>query len=263
VRFFVRFFITCALCATVFCALHLPAATAANQIMLGPVKKPLTNQDVVQMVKAKFADSTIVKVIQANNSNFDLSVPALVALKTVGASQQVIEEMLSAGTSKKEARTTALTTPPSPPPPTNPPPAAPVAVPARAPARSKPTDLPDKVGMYLSDDFVKAAIEAVHAIDGTVQLTKETRQHADEAMERVSVVKDLEMGESIRKMENTAFFWLSIYRGKVDNHRTRVDTAIWRGEEVTSLVLDQYKCSTGVVDALRSRTLNSLPESCK
>jgi len=149
VRFSVRFFITCVLGATVFCAVHLPTATAANQIMLGPVKKPLTNQDVVQMVKAKFADSTIVKVIQGNDSNFDLAVTALVALKTAGASQQVIEEMLSTRTSKKEFVTTPVATPPPPPPPTNPPSASPVAVPARALAPSKSTDLPDEVGMYL------------------------------------------------------------------------------------------------------------------
>lgn len=87
--------------------------------MLAPIKKPLTNQDVIQMVRTKFADSTILKTIQASETNFDISVTALVALKTAGASQQVIEEMLSVGTSKKEVRLKAIPTPPSVPPPTN------------------------------------------------------------------------------------------------------------------------------------------------
>ena len=64
-------------------------------------KKPsLTNQDIVRMVKDKFSDSTIVKAIEANHTAFDVSATALIALKDSGASQTVIEAMLSAAVSK-------------------------------------------------------------------------------------------------------------------------------------------------------------------
>src|SRR5580704_7167889 len=64
-------------------------------------KKPsLTNQDIVRMVKDKFSDSTIVKAIEANTTNFDVSATALIALKDSGVSQTVIEAMLSAAVSK-------------------------------------------------------------------------------------------------------------------------------------------------------------------
>jgi hypothetical protein len=63
-------------------------------------KPPLTNQDIVRMVKDKFADSTIVKAIQANHTAFDVSATALIALKDSGVSQTVIKAMLSAGIPK-------------------------------------------------------------------------------------------------------------------------------------------------------------------
>jgi hypothetical protein len=59
-------------------------------------KPPLTNQDIVRMVKDKFSDSTIVKAIEANHTAFDVSATALIALKDSGVSQTVIEAMLSA-----------------------------------------------------------------------------------------------------------------------------------------------------------------------
>src|ERR1700745_3148331 len=64
-------------------------------------KKPLTNDDVVQMVKAGFQESMIVKAIEANDANFDVSVQALVDLKNAGVSQPIIEAMLAAEARKK------------------------------------------------------------------------------------------------------------------------------------------------------------------
>jgi hypothetical protein len=63
-------------------------------------KPPLTNPDIVRMVKDKFSDSTIVKAIEANHTAFDVSATALIALKDSGVSQSVIEAMLSAATPK-------------------------------------------------------------------------------------------------------------------------------------------------------------------
>ena len=70
---------------------------------------PLTNRDVVTMVKAKFSDAIIVKTILANRTNFDVSVQGLLRLQNVGVSPQVIDAMLSAAGGKN--RTPAMVTP--------------------------------------------------------------------------------------------------------------------------------------------------------
>jgi len=66
-------------------------------------KKPLTNADVVSMVKAGLAESTIVLAIQRSATDFDTSAQALIALKTEGVPQKVLDAMLTAGTEKKTA----------------------------------------------------------------------------------------------------------------------------------------------------------------
>ena len=66
-------------------------------------KKPLTNADVVQMVKAGFDEQTVVKAIQANGTHFDVSPQALVALKNSGVSQMIIQAMLSSATKENGA----------------------------------------------------------------------------------------------------------------------------------------------------------------
>lgn len=63
---------------------------------------PLTDQDVLQMVKAGFDDTTILRYIRENDVDFDLSIPAMVSLKNAGVSQSLIQAMLSIEVSKKE-----------------------------------------------------------------------------------------------------------------------------------------------------------------
>lgn len=60
-------------------------------------KKPITNADIVAMVKAQFPESTIVVAIQQSPPNFDTSPQALIELKAQGVSPKVIEAMLQAG----------------------------------------------------------------------------------------------------------------------------------------------------------------------
>lgn len=59
-------------------------------------KKPLTNGDIIQMVKAGFTQQTITEAIKADRTNFDTSLQGLLALKKAGVSQPVIDAMLSA-----------------------------------------------------------------------------------------------------------------------------------------------------------------------
>jgi hypothetical protein len=80
--------------ALLFCGLFF-ATTAFAQ-----ANKPLVNGDVIQMVKAGFPDATVIKAIEANQTNFDVSVPALMELKNAGVSQPLIDAMLSAEAKK-------------------------------------------------------------------------------------------------------------------------------------------------------------------
>lgn len=98
-----RFVIVCVIYSMVLSVAQFPRAAAAPAPAQIQVRNALNNQDVAQMVKARFPDTTILKVIQANDTDFDLSVPAMVSLKSLGVSQLVIEAMLSAGANKKTA----------------------------------------------------------------------------------------------------------------------------------------------------------------
>ena len=79
-------------------------------------KKPLTNADVIKMVKAELPESTILMAIQANPSQFDSSVDALLDLKTNGVPPAIMEAMLksSASAAPGAPATEAAIPPPAP-----------------------------------------------------------------------------------------------------------------------------------------------------
>jgi len=111
---------------------------------------PLTNQDVIDMTRSKFSDSVIEKAIQANRGDFDVSVGALMRLRSAGVSQPVIETILSAATSRQAepaASTIVPTTEPKP-----------EFQAAEKQARADP-DLPEDVGIYLREQGKLVAIE--------------------------------------------------------------------------------------------------------
>jgi hypothetical protein len=72
------------------------------------------NDDVRAMSEAQFSESTILAVIAANPTRFDVSPRALVALKGAGVSEVVIEAMLEAETAKRHAPVQAPEPPPAP-----------------------------------------------------------------------------------------------------------------------------------------------------
>jgi hypothetical protein len=55
----------------------------------------LTNVDIIRMTRSKFDDATIIKTIQAFNTDIDVSVAALLELKEAGVTQTVIQAMLA------------------------------------------------------------------------------------------------------------------------------------------------------------------------
>jgi hypothetical protein len=76
-------------------------------LALAQSKKPLTNSDIVQMVKAGFTEQTITDAIKANDTAFDTSVQGLIALKNSGVSQTIIDAMLSAEARKRASAAVA------------------------------------------------------------------------------------------------------------------------------------------------------------
>ncbi len=63
--------------------------------------KPLTNQDVVSMVRSRLPESVILSAIQTNDTDFDVSAQGLIALQKAGVNQKVMETMLAAANNKK------------------------------------------------------------------------------------------------------------------------------------------------------------------
>lgn len=57
--------------------------------------KPMTNQDVINMVRAKLPESTVVMAIRAAEPEFDTSADGLIKLKTAGVTQNVIETIIT------------------------------------------------------------------------------------------------------------------------------------------------------------------------
>ncbi|MGB7414413.1 MAG: hypothetical protein WA902_09415, partial [Thermosynechococcaceae cyanobacterium] len=77
----------------------LPIATAA--MLLSPISalsqssgQPLTNADVLKLIKAGIPEETIILSVQNNPANFDTSPDALIELKRQGVSQKIMNAML-------------------------------------------------------------------------------------------------------------------------------------------------------------------------
>ncbi len=65
--------------------------------------KPLTNDDVVAMVKGGLPENTIINAINAQDSNFDVSATALIKLKQQAVNAKIMDAMLAAANKKHSA----------------------------------------------------------------------------------------------------------------------------------------------------------------
>lgn len=63
--------------------------------------QPLTNQDVIAMVKNALSETVILSAISTNDTNFDVSANGLIALKKAGVTSNVMQAMLKAVNTKK------------------------------------------------------------------------------------------------------------------------------------------------------------------
>jgi hypothetical protein len=108
--------------------------------LLGTLSAPvfaqevLTNQSIVEMVKAGLSERVIVAKIRTSPTNFDVRTDALIALKKNGVPEKVIEVILA-----PSSPPTASAAAPSPPPSAAPPGGVAMVPPAGNPARGRPT----------------------------------------------------------------------------------------------------------------------------
>lgn len=112
-------------------AVLLGGGLLCTAMMAQQSPKPLTNADVVKMIKGGVPQSVVVGSIKSNPSNFDLSPDALVRLHRLGVPEKVLDAMMAAAAQQPPATAPAAQTPVE----------APVAAPAPAevPAASAPS----------------------------------------------------------------------------------------------------------------------------
>jgi hypothetical protein len=114
----------------------------AQQDLTSNQQLALNNDGVLLLLREKFDDATIVRMIQTHSTNFDLSVDAMIHLKQSGVSQTVLQAMIAA----------------VPGPAAGPPPAqTPVA--RYAPVPTTPIEVPDEIGVYVRQKGELVAIE--------------------------------------------------------------------------------------------------------
>jgi hypothetical protein len=87
------------LCMLMVYAFSLTSLLTAQQGSANASNNSLVNnRDIILMTRSKFDDATIVKTIQAFNTDIDVSVAALIELKNAGVTQPVIQAMLAKAT---------------------------------------------------------------------------------------------------------------------------------------------------------------------
>jgi hypothetical protein len=88
-------------------SLSLPGATSIAQ-------EVLTNDSVIQMVKAGLPEAVVIAKIKSTSSKFDLKTDSLVSLKKAGISDKVLEAMVAAGSGAAPSTAAATPAPPAP-----------------------------------------------------------------------------------------------------------------------------------------------------
>ena len=84
----------------------MPESILTGTSTLRSAPSPLTNAQIVELVEARFNASTIIAAMQVNETAFDVSPPALIALKGEGVPDRVMEAMLKLEAEKRAALAT-------------------------------------------------------------------------------------------------------------------------------------------------------------
>jgi hypothetical protein len=84
---------------TLFAILMLLAAAST----IDAAEKRMTNQDVVDMLKAKMSESTILMAIRSSPPGFDTSASGLIKLSTASASDKIMQAVIEASSSERQS----------------------------------------------------------------------------------------------------------------------------------------------------------------
>jgi hypothetical protein len=88
------------MCMLMVYALFASLSIAQQDSANGRNNSLVNNRDIILMTRSKFDDATIVKTIQAFNTDIDVSAAALVELKNAGVTETVIQAMLAKATDR-------------------------------------------------------------------------------------------------------------------------------------------------------------------
>lgn len=75
-----------------------------------PTGQPLTNEDIIKMVKAQLSTNIIIATIDSANFNFDVSPTGLIGLKEAGVEDRIIEAMQAKVRTRNAGSTTDVST---------------------------------------------------------------------------------------------------------------------------------------------------------
>ena len=144
--------------------------------------KPLTNQDVVLMVKSMMPENVIISAIKTNDTDFDVSAAGLIALKKAGVTPKVIGVVLEAFNSKKSGASVPTTAasaavPPQPAGPAHPDAAAPAGTVSATAPPWQPT-----VTAVISGRKVSLPAEATQIVHTKTKATSLSTLAADKSM---------------------------------------------------------------------------------
>ena len=148
---------------------------AVSTLGWSQAQKSLTNKDVTDMVKQGMNEALIVKVIQASDSNFDVSTDAVAQLKAGGATQNIIDAMVQAQASKSNAAAT-------------PPPAASAALPASTAPAAAPAPA-DASGKFLLKEGTEVPLKFAN------DLSSKTANEGDSV--ELTLDGDLKVGDVV------------------------------------------------------------------
>jgi hypothetical protein len=175
--------------------------------------KPLTNADVVSMVKARLAESTIVLSIQHSSTAFNTSPQDLISLQNEGVPTSVLNAMVAAASGKVS-------------------PAVPAPAPAPPPdARSpKPAQ-----GASIKTDEVKAPVPDMHKIRKVVlQMDwaddENARAHAMQALAKhtcLRVVDDPKAADAVLIWTNQGLMGVALHLESKDGQELWNSRGFW------------------------------------
>lgn len=91
------------------------AALAQLEASSRPMHPPLTNFDLIRMSQSGLGDEVIINAVQTRGGQFQLDPDALIALKSSGVSDRVLQHVQTAGLAPSPPPTTIVAAPPPPP----------------------------------------------------------------------------------------------------------------------------------------------------